>query len=110
MLAIRGFRRLKQEAIEVAINPIQDSRVNVLEEEGNDTIQPCVTTQVRSNSNFGVKRATIQVYCNSHNSQFDRWIGLIFYADSLDMFYYIRLKLQVHRSSVRHPNTGQQRL
>jgi hypothetical protein len=33
-----------------------------------DTVQPCDTTQVRLNSDFGVKSATIQVYGNSHNS------------------------------------------
>ena len=59
MLAIRGFRRLKQEANEVAINPIQDSRENLLEEGGNDTVQPCDTTQVRSDSDFGVKSAIV---------------------------------------------------
>ena len=68
MLAIRGFLRLKQEATKVAINPIQDSRVNLLEEGGNDTIQPCETTQVRSDSDFSVKSATVQVYGNSHKS------------------------------------------
>ena len=86
VLAIRGFRRLKQEATEVAINPIQDSRANLLEEGGSDTVQPCDTTQVRSDLDFGVKSATIQVYGNSHNSQSDRWIRLIFYVDSPDMF------------------------
>jgi hypothetical protein len=34
VLAIREFRRLKQEAIEVATNHIQDSRANLLEEGG----------------------------------------------------------------------------
>ena len=51
-----------------------------------DTVQPCDTTQVRLDSDFGVKSATVQVYGNSHNSQSDRWIRLIFYVDSLDMF------------------------
>ena len=68
VLAIRGFRRLKQEATEVAINPIQDLRVNRLEEGGNDTVEPCDTTQVRSDSDFGIKSATIQVYGNNYNS------------------------------------------
>ena len=67
VLARRGFRRLKQEATEVTINPIQDSRANLLEEGGNDTVQPCDTTQVRS----------VQVYGNSHNSQSDRWIFIV---------------------------------
>ena len=72
VLAIRGFRRRKQEATEVTINAIQDSRANLLEEGGNDTIQPYDTTQVRSDSDFGVKSATVQVYSNNHNSQSDR--------------------------------------
>ena len=61
-----------QEATEVATNPIQDSRANLLEEGGNDTVQPCDTTQVRLDSDFGVKSATVQVYGNSYNSQSDR--------------------------------------
>ena len=89
VLAIRGFRRLKQEATEVTIDVIQDSRANLLEEGGNDTVQPCDTTQVRSDSDFGVKSATVQVYGNNRNSQSDRWIKLIFYVDSPNIFYYL---------------------
>ena len=48
MLAIREFRRPKQEANEVATNPIKDSRANLLEEGGNDTVQRCDTTQAMS--------------------------------------------------------------
>jgi hypothetical protein len=59
VLAIREFRRLKKEATEVTTNPIQDSRANLLEEGGNDTVQPCDTTQVRSDLDFGVKSATV---------------------------------------------------
>jgi hypothetical protein len=68
VLAIREFQRLKQEATEVATNHIQDSRANLLEEGGNDTVQSCDTTQVRSDSDFGVKSTTVQVYDNSYNS------------------------------------------
>ena len=92
MLAIRGFLRLKQEATKVAINPIQDSRANLLQEGGNDTVQPCDTTQVRSDSDFGIKNATVQVLGNSHNSRSDHWIKVIFYVDSPDMFFYLGLK------------------
>jgi len=60
-----------------------------------DTVQPCDTTQVRSNSDFGVKSATVQVYGNSYNS---------------DMLSYYGLRFQVNRSLGRHHNTGQQRL
>jgi hypothetical protein len=37
-------------------------------------VQPCDTTQVRSDSDFGVKYAIVQVYGNNHNSQSDCWI------------------------------------
>jgi hypothetical protein len=75
-----------------------------------DTVRPCDTTQVRLDSDFGVKSATIQVYSNNYNSQSNRWIGLKFYVDSPDMFSYYRLKFQVNRTSEMHHNTGQQRL
>ena len=108
MLVIRESRRLKQEATEVATNPIQDSRANLLEEGGNDTVQPCDTTQARSDSDFDIKYATVQVYSNNHNSQSDHWIGLNVYMASPDMLSY--LKFQVIQSSGRHGNTGQYRL
>ena len=76
-----------------------------------DTVQPCDTAQVRSDSEFGIKNTTVQVYENSHpNSRSDHWIKVIFYVDSPDMFFYLGLKLQVNRSSGRHHNTSQQRL
>ena len=75
-----------------------------------DTIQPCDTTQVRSDSDFSIKNTTVQVHGNSHNSRSDHWIKVIFYVDSPDMFFYLGLKLQVNWSSGRHDNTGQQRL
>jgi hypothetical protein len=53
VLAIREFWRLKQEANKVAANPIQDLRANLLEEGGNDIVQPCDTTQARSDLDFG---------------------------------------------------------
>jgi hypothetical protein len=110
MLTIREFRRLKQEATGVATNPIQDSRANLLEEGGNDTVQPCDTTKVRSDSDFDVKSATVQVYGNSYNSQSDRWIQLKLYVDSSDMFSYYGLTFQVNRTLGRYRNTGLQRL
>jgi len=51
--------------------------------------------QARSNSDFDIKSAPIQLYGNSHNSQSDRWIGLKFNMESPDMFSYHRLKFQV---------------
>jgi hypothetical protein len=110
VLAIREFQRLKQEAAEVANNHIQDSRVNLLEEGGNDMIESCDTTQVRSYSDFSVKSTTVRVYGNSYNSQSDRWIEINFYVDSPDMLSYYWLRFQVNRSLGRHHNTCQQRL
>jgi hypothetical protein len=89
-LARKELQRLQKEAKEFTIKLAGDSRMNHLEERGNDTIQ------ARSNSDFDVKCATIQVYSNSHNSP--------------DMFSYLWLKFQVNQSSRRHRNRGQQRL
>jgi hypothetical protein len=103
-LARKELQRLQKEAKEFTIKLAGDSRMNHLEERGNDTIQ------ARSNSDFDVKCATIQVYSNSHNSQSNSWIGLKFYVESPDMFSYLWLKFQVNQSSRRHCNRGQQRL
>jgi len=75
-----------------------------------DTVQPCDTTQVRSDSNFGVQSTKVQVYRNSYNSQSNCWIELKFYVDTPDMFSYYRLKFQVNQTSRRHHNTSQYRL
>jgi len=103
-LARKELQKLQKEAKELSIQLIGDSRMNHLEERGNDTIQ------ARSNSDFDLKSAPIQFYGNSHNSQSDRWIKMIFYVESPDMFSYLGLKFQVNRRSRRHGNTGQQRL
>jgi hypothetical protein len=68
------------------------------------------TIQVRSNSDFDVKSASIQFYGNSHNSQSDCWIGLNFYMESPNMLSYLGLKFQIKQSLGRNRNTGQQRL
>jgi hypothetical protein len=47
-----------------------------LEKSPYDTVQPCDTTQVRLDSDFEVKSATVQVYSNNYDSQSDCWIGL----------------------------------
>jgi len=75
-----------------------------------DMIQPFDTTQARSDSDFGVKNAIVQVYGNNYNYQSDIWIGLKCFVDSLYMFSYYELKFQINRTSRRHRNTGQQRL
>jgi hypothetical protein len=104
LLARKELQRLQKEATELSIQLVGDSRMNHLEKRGNNMIQ------IRSNSDFNVKSATIQFYGNSHNSQFDWLIGLKFYVESSDMFSYLGLKFQVNRSSWRHLNMGQQRL
>jgi len=54
LLARKELQRLQNEAKELSIQLVGDSRMNHLEERGNDTIQE------RSNSDFDVQRATIQ--------------------------------------------------
>jgi hypothetical protein len=103
-LVRKELQRLQNEAKELSIQLVGDSRMNHLEERGNDTIQ------ARSNSDFDVKRAPIQFYSNNYNSQSDRWIGLKFYVESPNMLSDIGIKLQVNRSLGRHQNMGQQRL
>ena len=88
----------------MSIQPVGDSRMNHLEERGNDTIQ------ARSNSDFDVKSASTQFYGNSHNSQSNRWIELTFYMENPNMFSYLRLQFQINQSSGRHHNTGQKML
>jgi hypothetical protein len=97
LLARKKLQRLQNEAKELSIQLVFDSRMNHLEERGNDTIQS------RSNSDFDVNG-------NSHNSQSDRWIGLKVYVESHAMMSYLGIEFQVNRSSRRHLNTGQQRL
>jgi hypothetical protein len=88
----------------LSIQLVGDSRMNHLEERGNDTIQ------ARSNSDFDVKCATIQFYGNNYNYQSNRWIKLKFYMKYPDMLSYLVFKLRIHQSSGRHRKTGQQRL
>jgi hypothetical protein len=78
-------------------------RTNHLEERGNDTIW---AIKKQSDADSNVKCTTIQFHSNCHNSQFDRWIRLQVYMESLDMLSYLGLKFQVNRSSGRHHNTG----
>jgi len=63
LLGRKELQRLQKKAKELSIQLCGDSRMNHLEERGNDTIQ------ARSNSDFDVKCATIQFYNNSHNFQ-----------------------------------------
>ena len=74
-----------------------------------DTVQPCDTTQVRLDSDFGVKSATVQVYGNSYNSQSNRWIKLKFCGLSRHVVL-LWVKISGQSEFGRHHNTGQQRL
>ena len=58
---------------ELSIKPVGDSRMNYLEERGNDMIQ------ARSNSDCGIKIPTVQFYTIEHNSKSHRWIELKLY-------------------------------
>ena len=62
------------------------------------------------NSDSDVKYTTVQFHGNSYNFQSNRWIRLYVYVESAYRFSYLRLKLQVNRSSKRYHNTGHQRL
>ena len=50
---------------------IQDLEPEGLSGSLDDTVQPCDTTQVRSDSDFGVKNATVQVYGNSQKRLYE---------------------------------------
>ena len=84
--ARKELQRLKQKAKELSIKPVSDSRMNHLEERGNDTIR---TMKKQLDSDSEVKCAIVQVYDNSHNSQSDRWIGLKCYVESPNMLSYL---------------------
>jgi hypothetical protein len=89
VLAIKEFWRLKQETNEVTRNTIQDSRVNRLEEGGNDTVQPC---EARSDSDFDIKVFTIQFYTIKHNFKSNRWIELKLYQKILEVLVYVMVR------------------
>jgi hypothetical protein len=86
-LARKELQKLQKEAKELSSDllVIRGRIILKREERGNDVIQE------RSNSDFDVKCAIIQFYGNSHNSQFDRWIGLKVYVESSDMLSCVTL-------------------
>jgi hypothetical protein len=110
VLAIREFRRLKQEANKVATDPIQDSRVNQLKEGGNDTVQPCDTNQARSDSYFGVKCYIVQFYAIEYNFKSNRWIELKLYQKIPEVFVYVGVHFQENPHSERTCNIGPNRI
>jgi len=110
VLAIREFRRLKQEANKVATDPIQDSRVNQLKEGGNDTVQPCDTNQARSDSYFSVKCYIVQFYAIEYNFKSNRWIELKLYQKIPEVFVYVRVYFQENPHLERTCNIGPNRI
>ena len=75
-----------------------------------DMVQPCDTTQARSDSDFGVKFSTVQVYAIEHNFKSYRWIELKLYSTILEVFVYVVVNFQVNRSSEMTCNIGKNRL
>jgi hypothetical protein len=82
LLARKELQRLQEEAKNLSLIPVNDSRMNHLEERGNDIIQ---SLKKQSDLDFDVKCTTVQFYENSHNSQSNRWITLKYYKESPDM-------------------------
>jgi hypothetical protein len=99
----KELQRLKK-AKTLSLIPINDSRMNHLEERGNDTIR---AIKKQSDSDSNVKCTTVQVHGNNHNSQSDWLIRMKLYVQSPGILSYLRLNFQVNRRSGRHENTGQ---
>jgi hypothetical protein len=77
---------------------------------GNDTVQPCDTTQARSYSDFGVKFSIVRFYVIKHNSKSNRCIELKLYQKILEVFVYVGVHFQVNQSLERTYDIGQNRL
>jgi hypothetical protein len=84
--------------------------VNLLEEGGNDTIQPCDTTQARLDLDFGIKVSTVQFYVIDYNSKSNRWIELKLYQKISEVFFYLGVYCQVNQSSESTCDINQNRL
>jgi len=76
----------------------------------NDMIQPCDTTQVRSDSDFGIKFSTVQFYAIEHNSKSNYWLELKLYQTIPEVFFYVGVNVQVNRSLEMTCDIGQNRL
>jgi hypothetical protein len=75
-----------------------------------DTVQPCDTTQARSDSDFGVRVSTVQFYAIEHNFKSNRWIELKLYLKIPEVFLYVGVYFQVNPCSKRTCDIGQNRL
>jgi hypothetical protein len=56
---------------------------------GADMVQPCDTTQVRSDSDFGVSFSTIHFYDIEHNSKSNRLIEMKPYQKIPEVLVYV---------------------
>jgi hypothetical protein len=73
-------------------------------------IQPCDTTQARSDSDFGIKFSTVQFYAIEHNSKSNYWLELKLYQTIPEVFFYVGVNVQVNRSLEMTCDIGQNRL
>ena len=73
-------------------------------------IQPCDTTQARSNSDFGVKFYVVQFYAIEHNSTSNCWIKLKLYQKIPEVFVYVGVNVQVNQSLEKTCDIGQNML
>jgi hypothetical protein len=88
--ARKELQRLKKDINELSIKLVGDSRINHLNERGNDTIQ------ARSDLDFGVKFPTIQFYVIAHNSKYNHWIELKLYQKTPEVFVYVKINFQLN--------------
>ena len=75
-----------------------------------DIVQPCDTTKVRSDSDFGVKVSTVQFYAIQYNIKSNHWIELKLYQVIPEVLFYIEVNFQVNPCSGRTYNIGQNML
>jgi len=80
------------------------------EEKVSDTVEPCDTTQARSDSDFGVRVSTVWFYTIKHNFKSNCWIELKLYHKIPEVFAYVGLYFQVNPYSERTSDIGQNRL
>jgi len=88
----------------LSIKPVSDSRMNRLEERGNDTIQ------VRSDSDFVVKFPIVQFYAFKHKWKSNRWIKMKLDMKISEVLFYVGVTFPVNRSLGRTCDIDQNRL
>jgi len=73
-------------------------------------VQPCDTTQARSDSDFGIRVSNVQFYAIKHNFKSNHWIELKFYYKIPAVFVYVGVHFQVNPRSERTCDIGQNKL